>query len=83
MTLADLQSALSFVLFTYNDVQITVLKVIQVPLVLFLMWFVVTWIGRLIKKALLAKNLGPDAVHLFTRIYLVVTIEVKIASMFF
>ena len=56
MTFADLQSALSFVLFTYNDVQITVLKVIQVPLVLFLMWFVVTWIGRLIKKALLAKT---------------------------
>ena len=59
MTLADLQSALSFVLFTYNDVQITVLKVIQVPLVLFLMWFVVTWIGRLIKKALLAKKPRP------------------------
>ena len=78
MTFADLQSALSFVLFTYNDVQITVLKVIQVPLVLFLMWFVVTWIGRLIKKALLAKNLGPDAVHLFTRIYLVVTIAVLV-----
>ncbi|GGE81116.1 MULTISPECIES: mechanosensitive ion channel family protein [Pseudoalteromonas] len=78
MTLADLQSALSFVLFTYNDVQITVLKVIQVPLVLFLMWFVVTWIGRLIKKALLAKNLGPDTVHLFTRIYLVVTIAVLV-----
>ena len=56
MTLVDLQSALSFVLFTYNDVQITVLKVIQVPLVLFLMWFVVTWIGRLIKKALQAKK---------------------------
>ncbi len=78
MTLADLQSALSFVLFTYNDVQITVLKVIQVPLALFLMWFVVTWIGRLIKKALLAKNLGPDTVHLFTRIYLVVTIAVLV-----
>ncbi len=78
MTLADLQSALSFVLFTYNDVQITVLKVIQVPLVLFLMWFVVTWIGRLIKKALQAKNLGPDTVHLFTRIYLVVTIAVLV-----
>ena len=38
----------------------------------------ITWIGRLIKKALLAKNLGPDAVHLFTRIYLVVTIAVLV-----
>ena len=59
MTLADLQSALSFVLFTYNDVQITVLKVIQVPLVLFLMWFVVTWIGRLIKKSITGKKPRP------------------------
>lgn len=78
MTLADLQAVLGFVLFSYSDVQITVSKVIQVPLVLLIMWFVVTRVGRLIRKALMARNLGADAVHLFTRIYLVITIAILI-----
>ncbi|MGO2011300.1 MAG: mechanosensitive ion channel family protein [Pseudoalteromonas sp.] len=78
MTLADFQSALTYVLFSYNGVQITILKIIQVPLILLLIWFVVARVGRLIRRALLARNLGPDAVHLFTRIYLVITIGVLI-----
>ena len=78
MTLADVQSALSYVLFSYNEVHVTVLKVIQVPLLLLLVWFVVTRIGRLIRRGLLARNLGPDAVLLFTRIYLVITIGVLV-----
>ncbi|WP_404340710.1 mechanosensitive ion channel family protein [Pseudoalteromonas mariniglutinosa] len=78
MTLAELKSILSFVLFSYNDVQITVLKVIQVPLILLIIWFTISQVGRLIKKALLAQKLGPDEVHLFTRIYLVITIAVLV-----
>ncbi len=50
MTLEQLNQMLAFVLFSYNDVQITVVKVIQIPLILFTMWFVVTRIGKLIKN---------------------------------
>ncbi|TMO77045.1 mechanosensitive ion channel protein [Pseudoalteromonas sp. S3785] len=78
MTLEHIQHYLSFVIFTYNDVHITVAKVIQVPLILFAMWFVVTRIGKLIKKTLLAKKISQDAVHLFTRIYFILSIAILI-----
>ena len=78
MTLEHIQHYLSLVIFTYNDVHITVAKVIQVPLILFAMWFVVTRIGKLIKKTLLAKKISQDAVHLFTRIYFILSIAILI-----
>ena len=78
MTLEQINQYLAFVIFTYNDVNITVAKVIQVPLILFAMWFVVTRIGKLIKKTLLAKKISQDAVHLFTRIYFILSIAILI-----
>lgn len=78
MTLEQINQYLAFVIFTYNDVNITVAKVIQVPLILFVMWFVVTRIGKLIKKTLLAKKISQDAVHLFTRIYFILSIAILI-----
>jgi len=78
MTFDEINHYLAFVIFTYNDVNITVAKVIQVPLILFAMWFLVTRIGKLIKKTLLAKNISQDAVHLFTRIYFILSIAILI-----
>ena len=78
MTLEQINQYLAFVIFTYNDVNITVAKVIQVLLILFAMWFVVTRIGKLIKKTLLAKKISQDAVHLFTRIYFILSIAILI-----
>ena len=78
MTLEQLNQMLAFVLFSYNDVQITVVKVIQIPLILFTMWFVVTRIGKLIKKSLLKRKMNPDAVLLFTRIYFILSIAILI-----
>jgi len=78
MTLEQINQYLAFVIFIYNDVNITVAKVIQVPLILFAMWFVVTRIGKLIKKTLLAKKISQDAVHLFTRIYFILSIAILI-----
>ncbi|KPH64676.1 mechanosensitive ion channel protein [Pseudoalteromonas porphyrae] len=78
MTLEQIYHYLSFVLFSYGEVNITVAKVIQVPLIIFAMWFLVTRIGRLIKKTLLARKMSPDAVLLFTRIYLVLSIAILI-----
>ncbi|WP_193038710.1 mechanosensitive ion channel family protein [Pseudoalteromonas nigrifaciens] len=78
MTLEQLNQMLAFVLFSYNDVQITVVKVIQIPLILFTMWFVVTRIGKLIKKSLLKRKMNPDAVLLFTRIYYILSIAILI-----
>ena len=78
MTLEQIYHYLSFVLFSYGEVNITVAKVIQVPLIIFAMWFLVTRIGRLIKKTLLARKMSPDAVLLFTRMYLVLSIAILI-----
>lgn len=78
MTLEQINQILAFVLFTYNDVQITVVKVIQIPLILFIMWYVVTRIGKLIKRSLLARKMSPDAVLLFTRIYFIVSIAILV-----
>ncbi|MCE9679408.1 mechanosensitive ion channel [Shewanella sp. AS1] len=74
MSWENIKAILSYVLFTYGDTSITVLQVLQVPLLLLLAWFVVTRIGKLIRKGLLARKVAPDAVHLFSRLYLVLAI---------
>ena len=78
MNLDHINHYLSYVLFTYGEVSITVSKIIQVPLILFAMWFVVTRTGRIIKSTLLARKMNPDAVLLFTRIYLVLSIAILV-----
>ncbi|WP_372759792.1 mechanosensitive ion channel family protein [Pseudoalteromonas sp.] len=78
MTLEQFQQILAFVLFSYNEVQITVAKIIQVPLILFTLWFVVTRIGKLIRRSLLARKISQDAVHLFTRFYFILSITILV-----
>jgi small-conductance mechanosensitive channel len=78
MNLEQINEILSFVVFSYNDIQLTVAKIIQVPLILFAMWFVVTHIGKLIKRTLLSKKISQDAVHLFTRIYFILSIAILV-----
>ena len=78
MTLEQINQILAFVVFSYSDVHITVAKIIKVPLILFAIWFVVTRIGKLIKRTLLAKKLIQDAVHLFTRIYFIISIAILV-----
>ena len=71
-----IDAALSYVLFSYGGTPITVFQVLQIPVSLLLAWFVVTRVGILIRKALVVRKVTPDAVHLFSRIYLVITIAV-------
>jgi small-conductance mechanosensitive channel len=78
MNLEYIYEILAFVIFSYNDINITVAKVVQVPLILFVMWFVVTRIGKLIKSTLLARKMNQDVVHLFTRIYFILTIAILV-----
>jgi small-conductance mechanosensitive channel len=78
MTLEQINQILAFVVFSYSDVHITVAKIIKVPLILFALWFIVTRIGKLIKRTLLAKKLSQDAVHLFTRIYFIISIAILV-----
>ncbi|MBQ4833113.1 mechanosensitive ion channel [Pseudoalteromonas sp. MMG010] len=78
MNLEAINQILAYSLFSYNDINITVAKVVQVPLILFVIWFVVTRIGKLIKKTLLAKKMNQDVVHLFTRIYFILTVAILI-----
>ena len=76
----DIKEILSFVLFTYGDSAVTVSQVLQVPLLLLLAWFVVTRIGKLIRRTLLARKVAPDAVHLFSRIYLVLAVAIILVT---
>lgn len=71
---------MSYVLFTYSGSSITVSQVLQVPLLLFLAWFVVTRIGKMIRRALYKRKVAPDAVHLFSRIYLVLAIAILLVT---
>ncbi|GIU18172.1 mechanosensitive ion channel protein [Shewanella colwelliana] len=75
-----ISDAMSYVLFTYSGSSITVSQVLQVPLLLFLAWFVVTRIGKLIRRALYKRKVAPDAVHLFSRIYLVLAIAILLVT---
>lgn len=80
MSWQSINELLSFVLFTYDGSPITVSQVLQVPLLLLLAWFVVTRIGKLIRRSLLSRKVAPDAVHLFSRIYLVLAIAVILVT---
>ncbi|GGB58883.1 mechanosensitive ion channel family protein [Shewanella inventionis] len=76
MDFNELLSALSFVVFTYDNSPITLLQIIQVPLYIFLAWFIVSRVGKIIVSALRRRNVSADAVHLFSRMYLVLTIAI-------
>jgi len=78
MDLNELLSALSFVVFTYDDSPITMLQLLQVPLYIFLAWFIITRIGRLIVNMLKRRNVGADAIHLFTRMYFIICIALLV-----
>ncbi|MGI2169331.1 mechanosensitive ion channel family protein [Shewanella sp. MF05960] len=78
MDFNELLSALSFVVFTYDTRPITLLQLLQVPLYIFLAWFIITRAGRLIVKALKRRNVGADAIHLFTRMYFIISIAVLV-----
>ncbi|MCT8986200.1 mechanosensitive ion channel family protein [Shewanella phaeophyticola] len=78
MDFNELLSALSFVVFTYDNSPITLLQLLQVPLYLFLAWFIITRVGRLIVKALKRRHVGADAIHLFTRMYFIISIAVLV-----
>lgn len=80
MNWQTINDAMSYVLFTYSGSPITVSQVLQVPLLLLLAWFVVTRIGKLIRRALYKRNVAPDAVHLFSRIYLVIAIAILLVT---
>lgn len=76
MDFNELLSVLSFVVYTYDNQPITLLQIIQVPLYIFLAWFIVSWVGKVITSALRKRNVSADAVHLFSRMYLVLTIAI-------
>ncbi|MGI1999096.1 mechanosensitive ion channel family protein [Shewanella frigidimarina] len=78
MDFNELLTSLSFVVFTYDKHQITLLQLLQVPLYLFLAWFIITRVGRLIVKALKRRKVGADAIHLFTRMYFIISIAVLV-----
>lgn len=69
-------SVLSFVVYTYDNRPITLLQIIQVPLYIFLTWLIVTRVGKVIVRALKKRNVSADAVHLFSRMYLVLMIAI-------
>jgi small-conductance mechanosensitive channel len=66
------------VVFTYDNHHITLLQLLQVPLYIFLAWFIITRVGRLIVKALNRRKVGADAIHLFTRMYFIISIAVLV-----
>ncbi|MGI2143713.1 mechanosensitive ion channel family protein [Shewanella frigidimarina] len=78
MDFNELLTSLSFVVFTYDKHQITLLQLLQVPLYIFLAWFIITRVGRLIVKALNRRKVGADAIHLFTRMYFIISIAVLV-----
>jgi small-conductance mechanosensitive channel len=78
MDFNQLLAALSFVVFTYDNHHITLLQLLQVPLYIFLAWFIITRVGRLIVKALNRRKVGADAIHLFTRMYFIISIAVLV-----
>ncbi|UAL42093.1 mechanosensitive ion channel [Shewanella inventionis] len=80
MDFNELLSALSFVVFTYDSSPITLLQIIQVPLYIFLAWFIVSRVGKIIVSALRRRNVSADAVHLFSRMYLVLTIAILVIT---
>lgn len=80
MSFEFVHDILSYVVFTYAERQITVLQIVQVPLLIFATWFVITRVGKMIKRALRARNVSADAVHFFSRLYLILTIVVLVVT---
>lgn len=78
MSLDSILETLAFVVYTYDGSPITLLQILQVPFYILLAWFVVGYLGKLIKKGLRARNVSADAVHFFSRVYLVLTIAILI-----
>ncbi len=65
---------LSLEVFHYGDSIVTVGQIVQLPLLLLLLWLIISRVGKLIKRALIARHVSQDAVHLFGRVYLIVTL---------
>jgi small-conductance mechanosensitive channel len=78
MSLDSILETLSFVVYTYDGSPITLLQILQVPFYILLAWFVVGYIGKLIKKGLKSRNVSADAIHFFSRVYLVLTIAILV-----
>jgi small-conductance mechanosensitive channel len=78
MSLDSILEALAFVVYTYDGSPITLLQILQVPFYILLAWFVVGYIGKLIKKGLKSRNVSADAIHFFSRVYLVLTIAILV-----
>ncbi|MBV7317060.1 mechanosensitive ion channel family protein [Shewanella sp. NIFS-20-20] len=73
MSMESINQVLSFVIVNVAGFEITVLQLIQIPLLILLIWFVVTRIGKLIRMGLIKRNVSADAVHFFSRLYFVIT----------
>jgi small-conductance mechanosensitive channel len=80
MNLDSILEALAFVVYTYDGRPITLLQILQVPFYILLAWFIVGHIGKLIKRGLRARNVSADAVHFFSRVYLVLTIAILVVT---
>ncbi|MCE9687462.1 mechanosensitive ion channel [Shewanella sp. AS16] len=80
MSLDTIREWLAYVIFSYDQRPITVMQLLQVPLYLLLAWFIITRLGKWIKKALVARHVSADAVHLFSRVYLVVALALVIVT---
>jgi small-conductance mechanosensitive channel len=78
MSLDSILETLAFVVYTYDGSPITLLQILQVPFYILLAWFVVGYIGKLIKKGLKSRNVSADAIHFFSRVYLVLTIAILV-----
>jgi small-conductance mechanosensitive channel len=76
----QLGDMLSYVLFTYDGAKITILQLLQVPLFFLAAWFTVTYIAKLLRKALISRKVAPDAIHLFLRIYLIIALAIILVS---
>jgi small-conductance mechanosensitive channel len=80
MSLDSILEALAFVVYTYDGRPITLLQILQVPFYILLAWFIVGHIGKLIKRGLRARNVSADAIHFFSRVYLVLTIAILVVT---
>ncbi|MCM2678268.1 mechanosensitive ion channel family protein [Echinimonas agarilytica] len=80
MNFEDVMAALSYVVFTYDESPITVMQILQVPVYIFLAWFIVRRVGKIIVSTMHKRKVNADAVHLFSRMYLVLTIAVLVVT---
>lgn len=71
-----LANFLNTTLFTLNDSVITIQDVFFVPVILLLGLFFLRWLSLRIVRRLEAKKVNPDAIHLFRRIFFVLTVVI-------